>query len=251
MRPLMACAGMAPFSARLWKPPPAMAVTPLRYPTPSVPSTCTGVLLSVNVPLPNCPAKLYPQAQTVPSLFSARLRKLPLAMAVTPLRYPAPTAPSTWTGVLLLVNVPLPNCPKKLSPQAQTVPSLCSARVLLSLAPAIAVTPLSPLTCTGVLLLVNVPLPNCPASFHPQAQTVPSLFSARLCSMPPAIAVTPLSPLTSTGVLLVVFVPLPNCPAKLAPQAQAVPWACADWHKQNNAIMEHAIVRRRCIVVLL
>src|SRR5438093_2885649 len=86
-----------------------------------------------------------------------------------------------------------------------------------------AVTPLSPLTSTGVLLVVFVPLPNWPEVFHPQAQTVPSLFSARLCAWPPSIAVTPLSPLTSTGVLLPVNVPLPNCPTDLCPQALYVP----------------------------
>src|SRR6266446_3846546 len=115
---------------------------------------------------------LNPQAQTVPSLFSARLFSNPTARAVTPLRLPTPPGPSTCTGVLLSVNVPLPNCPRALFPQAQTVPSLFSAR-LCSAPPAIAVTPLSPLTCAGVLLLVNVPLPNCPEPFNPQAQTVP------------------------------------------------------------------------------
>ncbi len=41
--------------------------------TPERPLTWTGVLLFAVVPLPNWPALLYPQAQAVPSLFSARL----------------------------------------------------------------------------------------------------------------------------------------------------------------------------------
>ncbi len=45
---------------------------------------------------------------------------------------------------------------------------------------AIAVTPLNPLTETGVLRLVFVPSPSCPTEFVPQAFTVPSLFKARL-----------------------------------------------------------------------
>src|SRR6266446_4958889 len=102
---------------------------------------------------------LNPQAQTVPSLFSARLFSNPAARAVTPVRLPTPPGPSTCTGVLLLVNVALPNYPSLLNPQAQTVPSLFSAR-LCENPTARAVTPLSPLTCTGVLLLVNVALPN-------------------------------------------------------------------------------------------
>src|SRR6267143_90724 len=171
-----------------------MAVTPVS------PLTCTGVLLLVHVPLPNCPLLFKPQAQTVPSLFSARLCQYPPAMAVTPL------SPPTCTGVLLAVFVPLPNRPSTLRPQAQTVPSLFSARLCkpppaMAVAPVRKPTPAGPSTCTGVLLLVTVPLPNSPSLLTPQAQTVPSLFSARLCENPTARAVTPLSPLTCTGVL--------------------------------------------------
>ena len=53
--------------ARLWSPPAAMPAAPVRV------LTWTGVLLFVVEPLPNSPSPLYPQAQTVPSLFSARL----------------------------------------------------------------------------------------------------------------------------------------------------------------------------------
>src|SRR5467141_1843405 len=128
-----------------------MAVSPVS------PLTCTGVLLLVNVPLPNCPLLFHPHAQTVPSVFSARLCSSPPAIAVTPV------IPLVCTGVLLVVFVPLPNCPYRLYPQAQTVPSLFSARLWFATElAAMAVTPLSPLTCTGVLLVVFVPLPNCP-----------------------------------------------------------------------------------------
>src|SRR5437879_5790835 len=119
-----------------------MATTPLR------PLTATGALLEgypqvragpFGAPVPNCPFPLFPQAQTVPSLFSARLWPPPPAMATTPLR------PLTATGVLLLIFVPLPSCPKPLNPQAQTVPSRFRARVWYAAAPAaMADTPLRP-----------------------------------------------------------------------------------------------------------
>src|SRR5690349_4452672 len=94
-----------------------------------------------------------------------------------------------------------------------------------------AVTPLSPLTRTGVLLGVVLLLPNWPYSFDPQAQTVPSDFSARLSSSPAVMAVTPVSPLTCTGVLRMVSrlmrrmgqVLMPNWPKLLRPQAHTVP----------------------------
>src|SRR3990167_565871 len=49
-----------------------------------------------------------------------------------------------------------------------------------------AVTPMRLLTCTGVVLSVVVPSPNCPSSFRPQAHTVPSDFRAIVCPLPPA-----------------------------------------------------------------
>src|SRR5919199_86150 len=115
------------FSARPWEPPAAMPSTP-----PGRPLTCTGVLLeaissSPSWPLILCswPLVLEPQAQTVPSFFRARLYELPPAMASTPSR------PSTCTGVLLEVIVPLPSWPLPLSPQAQTVPSPFRAKLCL------------------------------------------------------------------------------------------------------------------------
>src|SRR5579862_131071 len=66
-----------------------------------------------------------PHSHTVPSERSARLSKLPADTCVTPVN------PVTWTGVrdALLLAVPLPSWPKKLLPQAHTVPSECSARL--------------------------------------------------------------------------------------------------------------------------
>ena len=59
---------------------------------------------------------------------------------------------------------------------------------------------MSPLTGTGVRRFVVLPSPSWPLSFNPHAQTVPSLFRARLCAPPAAIAVnpTPATPLTVT-----------------------------------------------------
>src|SRR5260370_760141 len=115
--------------------------------------------------------------------------------------------PLTETGTLLLVVVPLPNCPTQLYPQAQTVPSLFSARPCRP-PPAMAVTPVRPITRPGVGIPNGidaveppvVPLPSCPWVFCPQAQTLPSLVRARLCSAPLAMAVTFVRPLTCAAV---------------------------------------------------
>src|SRR5512132_2066766 len=69
---------------------------------------------------------------------------------------------------------------------------------------------LSPLTCTGVGRSVSVSLPSWPLLFPPQAQTVPSDFSATVCARPAATAVTPLNPLTCTGVSRSVVVASPS-----------------------------------------
>src|SRR5450759_4913146 len=98
-------------SARLWKPPPAMAVTVV----PEGRLTATGVEMQKQpvvlvVPLPSWPELLEPQARTWPLEVSARLCCPPPAMAVTV----APVGRLTATGVLLLVVVPLPSSPSLL-----------------------------------------------------------------------------------------------------------------------------------------
>src|SRR2546425_1181631 len=106
-----------------------------------------------------------------------------------------------------------------------------------------AVTPLSPLTCTGLALQgrdashvsgpVVVPSPSCPELLAPQAMTVPLRSNARLWTSPAETAATPLRPPTGTGVLVQgrplqppgpVAVPSPSCPRLLAPQARRPPW---------------------------
>src|SRR3990172_12358551 len=96
------------------------------------------------------------------------------------------TRPLTWTGILLSVFVPSPNCPRSFNPHAQTVQSDFTARLWTPAAMATA--SLMPLTWKGILLSLLVPSPNCPELFHPHAQTVPSDFTARLCSAPAAMA---------------------------------------------------------------
>src|SRR5450759_3934955 len=130
--------------------------------------TTTGVLLLVMVPLPSSPSKLKPQARTWPVEVSARLWEKPPATAVTVV----PEGRLTATGMLLLVVVPLPSSPEKLSPQARTWPVEVSARLWYS-PPAMAVTAVPFLTAIGVLLLVVVPLPNWPVLLRPQAQAEP------------------------------------------------------------------------------
>jgi hypothetical protein len=52
--------------------------------------------------------------------------------------------------------------------------------------PAEEVDAVEPLTCTAVTRSVVVPSPSSPSALLPQAQTVPSLRSARVCNPPPA-----------------------------------------------------------------
>jgi hypothetical protein len=177
--------------------------------TPLSPLTCKGMALVVTLVVPNWSKVFAPQAQTVPSERSARLYSPPAATATVLV------IAVTWTGVLVEVTgvvVPRPSWPELLSPQAQTVPSERSARLRLSPA-AIAVTLIRPVTCVGFLLgeEVTVPRPSWPSLFAPQAQTVPSERSARLCPPPAATATMPLSGgpwvwlmavVTSTGVLV-------------------------------------------------
>src|SRR5664279_3105414 len=141
-------------------------------------------------------------------------------MAVTPV------SPDTGTGVELSVVPPLPTSPSAPDPQARTVPSLSSAYPVpapaaMGVTPAMAVTPVSPDTGTGVELFVVPPLPNSPSAPYPQARTVPFLSSAYPAIAPAAMAVTPVSPDTGTGVELSMVQPLPNWPREPDPQADA------------------------------
>jgi hypothetical protein len=84
----------------------------------------------------------------------------------------------------------------------------------------------------GALLLVVVPLPNCPSEFEPHAAKVPSAHNARLKLSPAATAVTVLPDstpvrVTSTGTGLLDVLPLPNWPNVLYPHAVTVPSAHA------------------------
>src|SRR5450756_2184673 len=130
----------------------------------------------VVVPLPSSPSKLRPQASTWPVEVSARLWRLPPAMAVTVV----PEGRLTATGMLLMVVVPLPSWPLLLLPQASTWPVEVSARLLSPAAMAVTVVPEGRLTATGVLLLVVVPLPSWPWPLEPQASTWPLEVSAKL-----------------------------------------------------------------------
>ncbi len=74
-------------------------------------------------------------------------------------------------------------------------------------------TPVSPVTGTGVVLLLVEPLPSWPWLFCPQHCTVPFFSSAQVCSNPADIwARFSGSPDTATGRLLLVVVPLPSSP---------------------------------------
>src|SRR3972149_1712564 len=112
-----------------------------------------------------------------------------------------------------------------LCPHAHTVPSLFKA-IECSFPPAIATTPVSPLTETWVYLSKTVPSPIWPYRLYPQAETVPSDLRASECCPPAATdlgRVVPVRPITWTGVVLFVVVPSPKDPLALSPQVQTVP----------------------------
>src|SRR5207245_634776 len=83
--------------------------------------------------------------------------------------------------------------PALLLPHAIAVPVLSKAR-LSAPPPESSVAPVRPLTATGTLLFVVVPLPSCPLLFNPQAIAVALLSRARLWVPPAAIPVTPEMP---------------------------------------------------------
>ena len=100
--------------------------------------------------------------------------------------------PLIWTGVLLLVVLPPPSAPYKLSPQAKTVPSLFTASVCntpadMNVTPEIYPVPPTPFTCTGLKRSTKKPSPNGPSLLFPQDHIEPSLFSTSECRQPAAI----------------------------------------------------------------
>ncbi len=69
-----------------------------------MPTTWTGLERWVIVPSPSWPLRFSPQAQTVPSLLSATLKKRPPATAITPAR--PVTCDGFGFGVVLVVPLP-------------------------------------------------------------------------------------------------------------------------------------------------
>ena len=113
----------------------------------------------------------------------------------------------------------LPSWPEVPQPQHLTPPAARAAQVWLSPA-AIAVTPLvRPVTSTGTLDWVVVPLPSWPLRLLPQHLMPPVVVRAQVWLSPATIAATPLvRPETLTGVSELLVVPLPSCPVALSPQ---------------------------------
>src|SRR5438094_1509313 len=84
---------------------------------PERPLTCTAVRCCVNVPSPSSPFALFPQDQTVPSVFAASVCPHPPASA------PALLIPLMAVGVIRLVVVPSPSWPNAFQPHAHAVRS--------------------------------------------------------------------------------------------------------------------------------
>src|ERR1035437_4440650 len=119
---------------------------------PEVPvTTCTGVVVCVVLLLPSWPLPAKPQSQTVPSDMSAILWYLPVA-----------------TATIL----------QRLVAQLDAPVSTCTGVMLHAVA----------LHVCGPTLLLS---PSWPLMFRPQAQTVPSDFSARFWASPAEMAKMP------------------------------------------------------------
>src|ERR1700687_298890 len=84
-------------------------------------------------------------------------------------------------------------------------------------------TPAKPFTATGVERLVVVPSPSWPLLLLPQANTLPSAWSARTCESPEAIAVIPVAPVTAIGREEFSDRPRPSSPDESSPQVRTAP----------------------------
>jgi hypothetical protein len=80
-----------------------------------------------------------------------------------------------------------------------------------------------PVTATGTLEAVLVPLPRSPLALCPQHTTVLSALMAQECCQPEATWVMPVRPGTAVGVSALVVVPLPIWPESFLPQQVTVP----------------------------
>src|SRR6185369_3543460 len=131
----------------------------------------------VLVPSPSWPLVLSPQAQKVPSRFTARTCRFPAETAVQS------CADVTLTGALCTPPsaAPVPSWPSSFRPQAQRVPSTLMAKEVEPPA-AIAVQSLAVPIRAGALLAAA--LPSWPLVLSPQAQRLPSAFSARVWNSP-------------------------------------------------------------------
>ena len=197
-------------SAQVWRPPTAMAATPLVSPV-----TSTGLLRCVVVPSPTSPVLFQPQHLAPPVVVRAQVWWPPETTAATP-----PVSPATSVGVVqttLPQLCPSPNWPFSFFPQHVTAPNMVRAQVWYCPAERATTSLPSPTTAAGMARNASwvppVPSPSWPHWFRPQHWTPPDIVSAQVCSPPAAMAVTPpVSATTSTGLVRSVVVPSPSWP---------------------------------------
>ena len=202
--------------AQVWRPPTAMAATPLVSPV-----TSTGLLRCVVVPSPTSPVLFQPQHLAPPVVVRAQVWWPPETTAATP-----PVSPATSVGVVqttLPQLCPSPNWPFSFFPQHVTAPNMVRAQVWYCPAERATTSLPSPTTAAGMARNASwvppVPSPSWPHWFRPQHWTPPDIVSAQVCSPPAAMAVTPpVSATTSTGLVRSVVVPSPSWPYELSPQ---------------------------------
>ena len=113
------------FSAPCSYLPAATIATLVKYPLGSaVSTTCPGVFLLLAALSPSWPSLLKPHDHTVPSIFNARLWPS-FGSSVLPQETDATCDMlRTFTGTVLLLLAPSPNCPSTFDPHIQAAPEV-------------------------------------------------------------------------------------------------------------------------------
>jgi len=174
---VVAGAGAGAGAAAIPATPPAVdAAVPHAPPTLMLRTGSSGCAV---VPSPTWPEELFPQAQSVPS------RRIAATCAVpTPSWLVQSSSVPIWLGTSRLMRLPSPSWPLPLRPHPHSVPSVFSAMVNPLLVAHTACQSLAVPTCPGAKRCVVVPSPNWPVVLMPHAQSVPSVFTARLKPLP-------------------------------------------------------------------
>ena len=197
---------------------PSHATTFCHSPTP--PWTVAGLDLDVVVPSPNCPVPFAPQVQIEPSIFTATICVVDVAIS-----FQLVPPPATVPGLDLDTVEPVPSCPELPNPQVHNVPSILTAAVVLPPQETFSHVVPPPATVPGLDLSMFDPSPSAPKDqVEPQVHKVPSLLIAADMPYPAETLIQSLPPpATVPGLDLFVVVPVPKTPDEPCPQVYSSP----------------------------